>query len=240
MKKLLALMLVLVTVFALAACKKNDPAATTKPGAEGPKIMSHAEFFAAEEKEDVVVEFYVQANQSWWDNKITVYGQDKSGGSYVSYEMQCSEEKAAKLVPGTKIRVSGTKLIHEGMHEVYQGTCEILTGDTWIAPVTNVTDLLGTDSLIKHTGKYVSFTAMTVENISFKGDAPGDDIYVTVSKDGAQYDFCVEVYLTGTETEVYNAVKDLTPGTVIDVEGFLWWWNGPNPHITNITVIPAE
>jgi hypothetical protein len=41
----------------------------------------------------------VQATQSWWDNKITVYAQDQDG-AYFLYEMACSEEDAAKLVPG--------------------------------------------------------------------------------------------------------------------------------------------
>ena len=77
---------------------------------------------------------------------------------------------------------------------------------------------------------------MTVENISFKNDQPGDDIYVTLSKDGVNYEFCVEFYLTGTETEVYQTVSALEQGDVVDVEGFLYWYEGPNTHITAIAV----
>ncbi|MBQ8413919.1 MAG: hypothetical protein IJX58_01560, partial [Clostridia bacterium] len=81
-----------------------------------------------------------------------------------------------------------------------------------------------------------TFKGMTVKAISFKGGQPGDDIYVTLTKDGAEYSFCVEVYLTGTDTEVYKAVEALKEGDVIDVEGFLYWYDGINPHITKITV----
>ena len=31
--------------------------------------------------------------------------------------------------------------------------------------------------------------------------------------------------------------KDLTAGTIIDVEGFLYWYEGANPHVTSISVV---
>ena len=60
----------------------------------------------------------------------------------------------------------------------------------------------------------------------------GDDLYFKVSKDGKPYTFTVESYLRGADTEVYKAVEALKAGDVIDLEGFLYWYNGPNPHIT--------
>ena len=54
---------------------------------------------------------------------------------------------------------------------------------------------------------------------------------------GAIYDFTVESYLRGAGTEVYEAVKQLNVGDVIDLEGFLYWYEGANPHI--IAVAPA-
>ena len=68
---------------------------------------------------------------------------------------------------------------------------------------------------------------MTVKEISYKNGEPGDDIYVTLEKDGAEYSFCVERYLTAPDTEVYKAVSALTAGQVIDVEGFLYWYDDP-------------
>ena len=64
----------------------------------------------------------------------------------------------------------------------------------------------------------------------------GNDLYFNVTKDDKTYTFVVESYLTGTETDVYKAVKELKVGDVIDCEGFLYWYEGANPHITTVTV----
>ena len=74
-----------------------------------------------------------------------------------------------------------------------------------------------------------------MEKVEYKNGTPGDDIYVTVSKDGASYDFCVEAYLTNADTAVYKAVGELKAGDVVDVEGFLYWYEGVNPHITAVS-----
>ena len=77
---------------------------------------------------------------------------------------------------------------------------------------------------------------MTVEAVAFKNEKPGDDIYVTLSKDGANYEFCLEYYLNGSDEEFYNLVSGLEAGQTVDVEGFLYWYEGANPHITKVTV----
>ena len=60
MKKLLALVLALM--LAVCACAAL---------AEG--VMTHEDYVAAELDSEVTVETYVQAKQSWWDNKGTIY-----------------------------------------------------------------------------------------------------------------------------------------------------------------------
>lgn len=249
MKKILALALVCVMAFALVACNGDTPAQTTNTPAqttntpettEAPvttaatevKVMSYAEYDAAELDSAVVIEAYVQAHQSWWDNKITVYAQDEDG-AYFLYEMACTEEDAAKLVPGTKILVSGYKAAWAGEVEIIDATFEILEG-SYVAEPMDVTALLGTDDLIKHQNKFVSFKGMTVEKIEFKNGEPGDDIYVAVGYNGASYSFCVERYLTGPDTDVYKAVQALNVGDVVDIEGFLYWYEGVNTHITGV------
>ena len=220
MKRFVAMLLVLIMVLAFAGC--------------GSKAMSHADFMAAAMDSEVVIETYVQDHQSWWDNKITVYCQSKDG-AYFLYELACSEEDAAKLVPGTKIVVTGTKGEWSGEIEVMDGTFEFAKGnDTFIAEALDVTAMLGTDELIAHQNEKVAFKGMTVEAIEYKNGEPGDDIYVTLGKDGASYSFCVEVYLTGPDTDVYTTVGSLNVGDVVNVEGFLYWYEGANPHITAI------
>ena len=43
-------------------------------------------------------------------------------------------------------------------------------------------------------------------------------------------------YLCDNTTDVYSAVKALEIGQTIDMEGFLYWYEGVNPHITSVTV----
>ena len=78
---------------------------------------------------------------------------------------------------------------------------------------------------------------MTVEAIAYKNDAPGDDIYLTFGKDGKSYNFCVEIYLTGEDSDVYKTVATLAEGDKVDVEAFLYWYKGANPHVTSITKV---
>jgi len=258
MRKLIAMLLVLAMAASFAGCAKTEQAPETTAAAEtaaaetaapetaAPETeaaaepeaavsgMTHEEYMAAELDSEVMFETYVQATQSWWDNKITVYCQSPDG-AYFLYELQCSEEDAAKLVPGTKILVKGYKGEWAGEVEVMDGTFEFVEGgDTFIAETLDVTALLGTDELIAHQNELVAFTGLTIEAIEYKNGEPGDDIYVTVGYNGATYDFCVERYLTDPETEVYTTVGTLQVGDVVDVEGFLYWYEGVNTHITAI------
>lgn len=201
-------------------------------------VMTYDEYIAAELDTEVVVEAYVQGKQSWWDNKATVYAQDENGG-YFFYEMACSEEDYAKLEVGTKIRVTGFKGEWAGEVEVMDGTFEFVDGEAFIAEPADVTALLGTDELINHQNKAVAFKGLTIVSVEYKNGEPGDDIYVKVSDGNGEYDFCVERYLTGPETEVYETVGALEAGDVVDVEGFLYWYETVNTHITSVTVVDA-
>ena len=199
------------------------------------KFMTHEAFLAAEPESEVLVEVYVQATQEWWNNAVSVYAANEDG-AYFIYEMACSEEDALKLVPGTKIRVSGYKGEWAGEVEIVDAVFDFAKdGETYIAEPVDVTALLGTDELIRHQNEKVLFRGLTVVSVSYKNGEAGDDIYVKVTKDGAEYDFCVERYLTGPETNVYAAVSALKAGDVVDVEGFLYWYEGANPHITAVT-----
>lgn len=259
-KKILAILMATAMSIAMVACnsgkqtntqessvesssaEESTVAESTENGeeqsAEG--VMTYAEYAAAEFDSPVVIEAYVQANQSWWDGKITVYTQDKDG-AYFLYEMKCdSQEEADKLVPGTKIRVSGFKSQWSGEIEIIDATYEIIEGDTYVASPVDVTELLGKEELVEKQNQRVAFKGMTVEKEAlYKWDGSGkegDDLYFDVSVNGATYTFTVESYLCGADTEVYKAVKALKIGDVVDMEGFLYWYEGANPHITAVTV----
>ncbi|WP_296833261.1 hypothetical protein [Marvinbryantia sp.] len=242
MKKIAAFLLTLSLAAVSATCVMAEEAETDVKS-EG--VMTHEEYVAAELDSEVTIETYVQAKQSWWEDKATVYTQDKDG-AYFLYDMACSEEDYEKLNVGTKIRVTGYKAEWSGEVEIIDATFEILEGE-YVAPVTDVTDLLGKDELIDHQNEYVSFKGMTVEpstdadgnEVAFLynwdgSGQDGDDLYFNVSLNGETYSFVVESYLCDNTTDVYKAVKELQVGDVIDMEGFLYWYEGVNPHITSV------
>ena len=246
MKKLTALFLAVTTAFALCACgeAKTDTQSNADVKSEG--VMTYAEYAAAALDSQVVVETYVQAKQSWWEDKATVYTQDKDG-AYFLYNMACSQDDYAKLAPGTKIKVTGYKSEWSGEVEIVDATFEIEEGN-YVATATDVTSLLGTDDLIAKQNQFVSFKGMTVEaskdangnDVAFLynwdgSGEDGNDLYFNVSVNGNTYTFTVESYLCDNTTDVYNAVKNLKIGDKIDMEGFLYWYEGVNPHITSVT-----
>ena len=224
-------------------------AETAEEAAEA-EVMTYEEYMAADLDTQVTVATYVQAKQSWWENQATVYSQDEDG-AYFLYNMACSEEDYEKLVPGTKIIVTGYKSEWSGEVEIIDATFTFADdGEEFIALPIDVTDMLGTDDLINHQNQLVTFSGLTVEaagqdeegnDVAFLynwdgSGTDGDDLYFNASYNGETYTFTVESYLCDNTTEVYNAVKNLQIGQTIDAEGFLYWYEGVNPHITSVTV----
>ncbi len=242
MKKFLAVALVVMMVLSFAACSaKEDPKKKSKG------VMTYAEYDAAAIDTEVTIETYVQAKQSWWENKATIYTQD-GDGAYFIYELPISEEDFKKLEPGTKIKVTGYKSEWSGEVEITDAKFEIEKG-TWIAPATDVTALLGTDELVKKQNMFVEFKGLTIAPSKdadgnevpflYKWDGSGqegDDVYFNVSYNGNTFQFLVESYLCGKDTDVYKAAQNLKVGDTVDMTGFLYWYEGVNPHITSITV----
>lgn len=237
MKKLLAVMMAaLILICGVAMAEEKS---------EG--VMTYAEYAAAELDSEVTIETYVQAKQSWWEDNgqglATIYTQDQDG-AYFLYNLPCTAEEYEQLAVGTKIRVTGYKSEWAGEVEIVDATFEILEG-SFVAEPLDVTALLGTDELISHQNELVSFKGMTVEPAAEGSDAAflyswdgsgedGSDLYFNVSLNGETYTFTVESYLCDNTTDVYAAVKALNVGDVIDMEGFLYWYEGVNPHITAV------
>lgn len=268
MKKLISAALALGMALSLAACAGNtsstsesqstaeesssvatDSSEAASAETASGEVLSYDEYMAADVDTQVTVEAYVQAKQSWWEDKATVYAQDEDG-AYFFYDMACSEEDYEKLTPGTCIRVTGYKSEWEGEIEITEATFEFVDGaDSFVATPLDVTDLLGSEELIDHQNELVTFTGLTVAPITdadgnehaflYNSDGSGDDgddLYFNVSYNGETYTFTVESYLCDNTTDVYAAVKNLQIGQTIDAEGFLYWYRGVNPHITSVTV----
>ena len=258
MKKRLVLLMALSLTFAFPAAVMAEDTTAAEETADDTEaadstaedadvksegVMTHDEYLAAAVDDEVTIETYVQAKQSWWEDKATLYTQDKDG-AYFLYNMACSEEDYEKLVPGTKIKVTGYKSEWSGEVEVTDAVFEIEDG-SYVAEAEDVTSLLGTDELIGHQNEFVAFKGMTVEDsgdgaaflYSWDGSgSDGDDLYFQVSYNGQTYTFTIESYLCDNTTEVYQTVKNLKVGDTVDMEGFLYWYEGVNPHITSVTV----
>lgn len=263
MKKLTAILLVLTMVFAFAACGTTQPTESTPEATESTApettegvdvltTMTHDDFLAAEDYAAVCVEVYVQNTQSWWDDKISVYAQDDNGGYYI-YNMVCSEEDAINLIPGTKIKVTGYKRNYNGLHEIDAGATFTFVEDAEpkIYEHQDVTELLGTEDLVQYQTTAVSFKGMTIvgqtdaagEEVAFlygwdgSGEAGSDsDLYFDASINGQTYTFVIEYYLCDENSAPYQAVQNLSVGDVVDMEGYLYWYEGPQAHITSVNI----
>ena len=179
-----------------------------------------------------------------------MYKQDITG-SMVHAQMLAKQgiiakEDAEKLTEGTKIRVSGYKGEWSGEVEIMDGSFEFVEGaEPFVAEPMDATALLGTEELINYQNQKVSFKGMTVAAANEAGAAylykwdgsgkEGDDLYFKVSLNDQTYTFCVESYLTGDGTDVYEAIQSWKVGDVVDLEGYLYWYEGVQPHIVAVT-----
>lgn len=272
MKKMIAALLVTaVAASALAGCGSSSSSSTASTASEttasvtaggeadkekGDGVMTYADFAAADVDTQVTVETYIQARQAWWEDngqgEATFYTQDADGGYFI-YNMPCTEDDYNdKLVPGTKIKVTGYKSEWSGEIEITDATYEIEDGN-FIAEAQDVTGQLGTDELQNYMNQYVVFKDLTVAastgadgsevaylyNYDGSG-SEGDDLYFNVTDaNGNTYTFTVESYLCDKDSAVYKAVEKLNVGDEIDAQGFLYWYNGPQPHIVSVATYSA-
>lgn len=223
--------------------------------------MSYEDYIAAATDSEVIIQGSIQGKQSYYvqdgAGTANVYLQDDKGGAYFLYQLPCTEKEYELMETGKTIKVKGYKSEWSGEIEVVDIEAWMFVDGDFIAEAEDVTALLGTDELASKMNKKVVFKGMTVEartdkdgnpildkdgkEVAFTYNSEGTgergadtDLYFNVSLNGQTYTFTVESYLCGPDTDVYKAVEDLHIGDVIDMEGFLYWYNGPNPHITAI------
>jgi len=237
MKKALVLLVIaLITVGAVFAAGSKEALPDTKKS-EG--VMTYAQYVAADLDSEVVIEAYIQDCQiySAWGN-TSIYLQD-ADGAYFVYRYTCSDAEYAKLVKGTKVKVTGYKSEWAGEVEITDAKVEVLSG-SWLAKAEDVTSLLGTDALKEKNNKKVAIKGLEVTKAPmYNWDGSGEkgnDVYFGITNGTFASQFLVESDLCTQDSDAYKAAEGLKVGDKIDIEGYLYWYNGPQPHITSITV----
>lgn len=264
MKKLFTALLAVLMVLTLAACGgSNEPTVVeVDPNAKSEGSMTYAEYVAAEDGTDITVEGFVTATayNAKYGN-VNLYMQDGNGAYYV-YRMNVTEEEAAKLVPGTKIVVKGSKGSWGGELEVAEGTgtFSVSSEETWTPAAKDVTSLMNDESLIDNQNQFVSISgAKVVESTYDEKDDEGNvvathtdafwygwennsekgsnaDLYFNIEVDGTVFNVCVESDECPEGTAVYSAVEALNIGDTVDLEGYLYWYWGANLHVHSAVV----
>ncbi len=257
MKKLFTVLLSVLMVMGLTACssKSEDATATATPEASATTETSeptaelptakdtYDTFMAADVDSEVEVLMYVQAHQGWWENNgqgvMTLYGMDNYGGYFV-YEAKMDEETANSIGEGTLVKVTGTKAEWSGEIEIIDATVEVYADqEPSVYPANDVSDLFGesqVENLAAYMNQKVTINGLEVVKVETKDSEYDPDLYITCTLGDVEVNLCVENYLTGPDSEVYKTASALVAGDVIDVEGFLYWYEGANPHVTSITV----
>ena len=242
MKKLLTILLGVFMVLTLAGCgqkqQEEEPVVEACPTAAN----TYADYAAGALEEEFELLMSVQAHESWWDGKVTVYAQDDDGG-YLLYDLATDEATANAMTEGTLILVKGFKSEWSGEVELIDATAQIMVGgcdNGKVYDAEDVTALIGNnDELAKHMNKKTLFKNLTVVNYTYNWDGSGtrddSDIYLNLTdENGTPITFTVRRYLTDNTTDVYKNVEALQAGDVVDLTAFLYWYEEPQARIIGV------
>lgn len=222
-------------------------------------VMSYEEFMAAENGDFVRIQGYISAKQSWYADKATMYLTDAKGEGYFAYEIPMTQEEYnTKYTVGTCLELKATKTIYSGEHEIMGSNLNSIkvvedayamdqiaidvSNDVSVAATSKVQNAYFTAVLKvkEYTTTDPNATVALNKAYGFKGDAATDDLYFTlVDKNGNELSCCVERYLTGPDTSVYQKVlsADFVIDAYVKVTGYMYFYDDkPNPHITSITL----
>ena len=235
MKKVLALVLAVAMLLCCVSAFAEEAA-----------VMSYADFVAAEVDTAVVVEAYVQsaAYNAEYGN-VCLFLADQDGAYYV-YRATCDDALAAQLTVGTKVKVAGFKSEWSGEVEIVDVSSIEVEEGTYVAEAVDVTAELASDTLIEKINQLVAVKDAVVADyngaaFSYAWDGSGaaganSDLYFNVTVGDAVYTFTVESDECPEGSDVYTAVTNLKVGDTIDLEGFLYWYNGAQLHVHTVTV----
>ena len=211
------------------------------------RIMSYAEFLAADMDQPVTIESYLQEKLAWSDGSADLFLQDEEGAYYV-YHLACTLDEYEALNIGQKLRISGYKTLFSGELQLTDACFRTVNG-FFIAEPADVTEIFESDELYRYLNRRVLFRGLTIEPM-FDGTSPfyygwdnsgsmdnGSDLYFTASCSGMESSFVVKEQLRGTDSETYRTVQSLRVGDTVDLQGILFWYNGSQPFVTSISVI---
>ena len=228
--------------------------------ADGPKSVTYAEFAAAKADSDIVVEGYLQgwAYSSQYGNAGLFIMNDD--GNFYAYRAKCDDATAAKFAEGVKVRITGQKAYWEGFHEIAEGaTIEVLEGNKIYPAVEVGKDIIDIDAMTKLQGARVALKGATVVAADTKVDdkevaflynwdgsgsaGSNNDLYINITLPGIadeHFTVVVESDEIAEGSDTYKAATELNIGDVIDIEGFMYWYNGPQVHIHKISKVGAD
>lgn len=215
-------------------------------------VLTYAEYLAAEVDKPVVIEGFLQAKYEYSEQygNTSLYLADDDGAYFV-YRWVCTKEQYDAVSVGDKLKVEGIRTAWSGEDEIKEKTAVITVvgTDKKIYPAEDFTAKLDSEDLVKSQNKAALFTGVKIaakknadgQDVPFlygaKGTgSEGGDIYFDIIAGEKTYTFVVESDFCSKDTDVYKAAQALKIGDTVDIEGFLYWYNGVNTQVTKITV----
>ena len=215
------------------------------------KPMTYSQFVSAAADSEVAVEGYLQGwAYSKQQGNVGLYIMNDDGNFY-AYRVVCDDATAASFSEGIKVRVEGLKAYWEGFHEVKEGgKVEILGGTKVYDPVDVTESLADTDSMVRMQGAKVCVTGAVISPKQLEGkdaaflynwngsgaEGNNNDLYIDIKIGENVFTAVVESDETPEGSDTYKAVTGLQIGQTVDIEGFMYWYQGPQIHIHSISV----
>ena len=230
MKKILALALSAVLMLgALAGCGKTTGTVSTDGSTSMEKVM----------------EILGEVFQKKTGNTVNYNPTGSGSGIQAVSEKRCDiglasrnlkDEEKANGLTGTVVAIDGIAIVVNKENPVSDLTVEQIA-KLYTGEITNWKDVGGNDAEVVLIGREAaSGTRDGFESITGTKDkcqyrqelTSTGDVITAVSQNPDAIGYA-------SLAAVKDSVKALNVGDVVDMEGFLYWYNGVNPHITSVT-----
>ena len=236
MKKILALVLALAMLLCVAVAEESTATAFDA-------------YTAAELDSEVTVTAYIQgtAYNPTYGN-ICLYLADEDGAYYV-YRAACDDALAEQLYEGVLVTVKGFKSAWAGEVEIVDATIEVVDTDELVTfEAIDITELMDAEDLDILMNSLVAIYGAEVVAYNEAGDAfsygwdgsgaagMNSDLYFTLKVGENTYTMTVESDEMAEGSDAYELVTQFTVGQIVDLEGFLYWYNGAQIHVNKILV----